>query len=257
MFTIKKKNLITLVVSFFLLVLLLSSIPVLRTPFLSTFKFPLNILTFFRREAGAIIFYRRNFTQNKILNRQVDFLRSKLNSQNELILENSRLKQLLSFKQKSPLRLTAARVIGRSADSWSASLIIDKGRFNGIRQGMAAVTFLGLVGRISEAQEFTSKVMLITDPNIGISAIDQRSRQEGLVSGTLGSNLIMRYLPEEPDIKINDTVITSGLNSAYPKGSFIGTVVAIGKEFSGLSSYAIIKPAVNLSDIEEVLIIIP
>lgn len=122
---------------------------------------------------------------------------------------------------------------------------------------MAAVTFLGLVGRISEAQEFTSKVMLITDPNIGISAIDQRSRQEGLVSGTLGSNLIMRYLPEEPDIKINDTVITSGLNSAYPKGSFIGTVVAIGKEFSGLSSYAIIKPAVNLSDIEEVLIIIP
>lgn len=257
MLTIKKKNLIILAVSFFLLFFLLSSISVLRAPFLNTLKFPLNILTFFRREAGAIVFYHRNFKENEILNKQVDFLRNKLNSQNELILENSRLKKLLSFKQKSPLRLTAARVIGQSADSWSANLIIDKGRFNGIRQGMTAVTFLGLVGRISEAQEFISKVMLITDPNIGISAIDQRSRQEGLVSGTLGVNLIMRYLPEEPDIKINDTIITSGLNSAYPKGLLIGTVSAIAREFSGLSSYAIIKPAVNLSDIEEVLIIIP
>ena len=257
MFKITKKNLITFGFSFLLLALLFSSIQVLSSPYLRTLKFPLNLLTFIRREAGAVIFYHRNFTQNEILKKQADFLKNKLNIQNELILENSRLKQILSFKQKSPLRFTAARVIGVSADSWSSSLIIDKGRFNGIRRGMAVVTFLGFVGRVAEAQEFTSTVMLITDPNMGISAIDQRSRQEGLVSGTLGTNLIMRYLPQEPDIKENDIIITSGLNPAYPKGLLIGSVSAIGREFSGLSSYAVIKPAVNLSDIEEVLIIIP
>jgi rod shape-determining protein MreC len=84
----------------------------------------------------------------------------------------------------------------------------------------------------------------------------QRSRQEGLVTGTLGGNLIMRYLPEEPDIQVSDTIITSGLNGFYPKGLLIGTVIDVGKEFSGLSHYALVKPEAKLSNIEEVLIII-
>ncbi len=83
----------------------------------------------------------------------------------------------------------------------------------------------------------------------------QRSRQEGLISGTLGNYLIMRYLPEDVDAKPGDIIITSGLNVMYPKGLLIGTVSEINKEFSGLSRYAIVKPAVKLSGIEEVLII--
>lgn len=256
MFKIKKKSLITLTVFSLLIILFLSLSHILRASFFNALSFPLNVFTLMRREAGAIIFYHRNFRQNEILKKQSDFLRNRLNTYNELILENSRLKQILSFKQKSPFRLTASRVIGQSPDSWSSSIVIDKGRFNGIRRDMTVITYLGLVGRIVDAQEFTSKVILISDPNIGISALSQRSRQEGLVSGTLGENLIMRYLPLEPDIKINDIIITSGLNVVYPKGLLIGMVTALGREFSGLSSYAIIKPAVNLSDLEEVLVIV-
>lgn len=256
MFKIKKKSLITLTVFSLLIILFLSLSHILRASFFNALSFPLNVFTLMRREACAIIFYHRNFRQNEILKKQSDFLKNRLNTYNELILENSRLKQILSFKQKSPFRLTASRVIGQSPDSWSSSIVIDKGRFNGIRRDMTVITYLGLVGRIVEAQEFTSKVILISDPNIGISALSQRSRQEGLVSGTLGENLIMRYLPLEPDIKINDIIITSGLNAVYPKGLLIGMVTALGREFSGLSSYAIIKPAVNLSDLEEVLVIV-
>ena len=163
---------------------------------------------------------------------------------------------MLSLKQESTYKLIAAKVIGRSPDSWSSVVIIDKGSFNGIKRGMVAVTHLGLLGRVIETAESTSKILLISDPNLSISGIVQRSRQEGLVSGTLGSNLIMRYIPEDADIKIRDVVVTSGLNAAYPKGLLIGRVVDINNEFSGLSRYAIIKPAVNLSDVEEVLIVI-
>jgi rod shape-determining protein MreC len=66
----------------------------------------------------------------------------------------------------------------------------------------------------------------------------------------------MKYLPEDADIKLQDTIVTSGLNNNYPKGLFIGSVIDIGKDFSGLSRYAVIKPAVNLSNIEEVLVIV-
>lgn len=187
----------------------------------------------------------------------VDLLRWRLFDLRELSQENDRLKDLLNFKQKSPLRLVAARVIGRSADSWSSSVIIDKGRYSGIKPGMVVITSWGLVGSIVESTQDASKVLLINDPNQGISSIVQRSRQEGLVSGTLGTNLIMRYLPDDAQIVIGDVIVTSELSRIYPKGLLIGRVVNIGREFSGLNRYALVKPVVDLANLEEVLVVLP
>jgi len=164
------------------------------------------------------------------------------------------LKELLSLKQNSPDKFIAARVIAHQPDNWSQAVIIDKGSQNGIKRGSAVISYLGLAGSVIEAASSTAKVMLISDPNLGVSAIVQRSRQEGLVCGTLGVNLMMRYLPKDADIALTDTIVTSGLTNKFPKGLLIGTVVEIGEEFSGLSRYAIIKPAVNLSNLEEVLV---
>ena len=188
---------------------------------------------------------------------EVESLRQRLFDLREVDQENMRLKGLLSFKQKSPLRLIAARVIARSPDSWSSSIIIDKGRYNGIKRGMAVINTQGLIGRVIESAENNSKIMLINDPSQGISSIVQRSHQEGLVNGCLGPNLIMRYLADDAQIEAGDIIITSELSQVYPKGLLVGRVINIGKEFSGLSRYALIKPAADLSAIEEVLFIIP
>lgn len=252
----KNKKLIFFAVFAACLLSILSTIPAVRPSFLGALNYPLAIVASLRRQMSAIIFYHRNFIQNESLKKEIDALKSKLNSLENIYLENARLANLISFKRQSPYQTIAARVIGRSADSWSSNIIIDKGKRQGIKKQMAVVTDLGLVGRVIEAQESVSRVLLICDPNLGVSCLVQRSRQEGLVSGTLGTNLIMRYLPKQADIKLNDVIITSGLNGTYPKAVLIGTVTAIGREFSGLSSYAIIKPAVNLSSIEEVLVII-
>lgn len=256
MFRFKKKTLITSLAVCLVIIFISSSVPAIRQPLLDTVREPFKLLTFLRRELGAVIFYHRNFTQNEKLQKEADFLRNRFNTLIEISKENTRLKDLLALKQKSPLRLIAARVIARSADNWSSSAIIDKGRHHGIRPGMVAMTYLGLAGRVIEASGFTSKVLLINDPNIGVSSLVQRTRQEGLVCGTLGPYLIMRYLSGDSDIKVQDTIISSGLADNYPKGLLIGRVIDIGSEFSGLSHYAIIKPAVNLSSLEEVLIVI-
>lgn len=256
MLKFKKKSLIFFLTLCLLLLSVCSSIPTLRPFFVNTLRQPLNLVTLVRRELTGIIFYHRNFIQNERLNREISLLKNKLSAQEEAFLENTRLKKLLSLKQKSAYKLIAARVIARSPDSWTSAVIIDKGRHDGIRRGMVAVNFLGLVGRVIETQESTSKILLINDPNIGISAMVQRSRQEGLVSGTLGTSLVMRYLSKESDINIADVIITSGLNATYPKGLLIGSVVDIVSEFSGLTRYAIIKPAVDLSNIEEVLVVV-
>lgn len=253
----KKKNLIYIALAV-ILFLAANLTPVVRTPVLNILRLPLVLFSALGREVGGIIFYHRNMKENTRLKNEMDFLQQKVVALNEIYLENIRLKDLLAFKGKASYRIVAAaRVIGRSADNWSSVIIIDKGVKHGIRRGMVAMTYLGLAGRVIETTSFTSKVMLINDPNLGVSAIIQRSRQEGLVSGTFGNSLIMRYLSNDADVQMSDTVITSGLTDVYPKGILIGKVVEVGEEFSGLGRYCVIRPVVNTSNIEEVLIVMP
>jgi len=110
------------------------------------------------------------------------------------------LANLLSLKHKMPYKVVAASVIGRDPSNWAASLIIDKGSSSGIRRGAVSVSYLGLVGRITDVRSDTSTVTLINDPNISVSARVQRSRQEGLVCGSLGGTLLMKFLPKDCDI---------------------------------------------------------
>ena len=256
MFRPKRKTIIFYAVSVLIILLAAFSLPLIRSPFLSLFRNPLIIVKLIGREVNGLIFYHRNYIQKDRLNKEVEFLRSKLNMLDELYQENMRLNNLLSLKKDSSYRMIASRVIGRSSTNWSSVLIIDKGKLSGIRRGMPVITYLGLAGRIIECNRSTSKVMLLNDPAFSVSALIQRSRQEGLVCGTLGRQLVMKYLAEEADIMIGDKIISSGLTGAYPKGFLIGTVVGINRGFSGLSKVAIIEPAVNPYGIEEVLIIV-
>lgn len=256
MFKIKQRNLIALVCAVLLLLAVSFVTPCLRTPLFNSLKGPLVFFTWVKNELGALVFFHRNYRDNQRLSKEVGLLRQKLNNLEETQSENARLNSLLSLKQKSGYKVTAARVIGRSADSWSSVVIIDKGSHSGFKSGMPAISYFGLVGRIIEVYPYASKILLVNDPGFAVSALLQQSRQEGLVSGALGTNLIMRYLPENIDVHKNDIVVTSGLNGAYPKGLPIGTVVAVGTEFSGLSRFALIRPAQNLSALEEVLIVV-
>lgn len=257
MLKLPKKSVKYFLLVFCLLIFISRCTTALKNPLQKTLRPQLSLISLARREIRGLIFYHRNYLENERLHKQVSFLSSKLVDLSEATRENSRLKNILSFKQRSPLRLIAARVIGRSPDNWSSSILVDKGRYSGIRPGMVVISYAGLVGRVVEASDSMSRILLINDPGLGVSALDQRSRQEGLVNGTLGANLIMRYLPEDADIEVNDKIITSDLSRIYPKGLAIGDVISIGREFSGLNRYAIIKPAASLSAIEEVLIIIP
>jgi rod shape-determining protein MreC len=256
-FNLKDKKLIPFLVVVSLLIFVAISISILRAPILAVSRPPFSLFVFLQRELGGMLFYHHNLVENTRLNRENELLKYKLNALNEAHLENARLKKILDLKQKSSFRVIAARVIIRPADNWSCGLVIDKGSAQGIKKGLAVATFSGLAGRVVETTGSTAKVMLLNDPNLGVSGLVQRSRQEGLVCGTLGANLLMKYLSDNADIKEGDTIVSSGLNDTYPKGLLIGTVIDIGRDLSGLSRFAVVKPAIDLSNIEEVLVIIP
>lgn len=257
MFRLKKKNLIPYVGIILVLIFLANLIPTLRIPFYQTIKYPLIFFNLLRREISALIFFHRNFILQERLSKENALLKNQLHQADEIYRENARLKKLLSLKQKLGFRVIPAEVIGRSPDNWSAAIIINKGKEQGVRPGMPVAGYFGLLGQVVDSTDSTARIMLLNDLNFAVSAINGRSRQEGLICGTLGSHLVMKYLPKDSDIKPQDPIITSGLTPRYPKGLIIGAVASVAEEFLGLSRYAVIKPAENLSHIEEVLIIVP
>ena len=257
MFTVIRKHLIFGTIFVLALVFLAGITPALRPSIVSLLKYPLIAANLTLREFKGLFFYHSNYLQNEKLKKEIDLSKQKINLLSQIYLENKRLHDLLSLKEKAPYAVVASKVIAWAVDDWGAAVVIDKGTRQGIKRGMVVINAQGLVGRVMESAQSSSKVILLTDANFSVTVLSRRSRQEGLISGTMGNFLVMRYLPKESDIRAADTIVTSGTSEIFPKDLTVGTVVDIAEEFSGLSRYCLIKPAVNFSDLEEVLVIIP
>lgn len=180
-----------------------------------------------------------------------------LNEARELRSENARLRQLFGFTSQNPVTFIPAKVIGRTADQWFSSIIVDKGSSSGVVKDMPVVTGDGLAGRVVRVTPHTSTMMLLTSRDSRVGGLVQRSRDPGIVEGDLeGANVLhIRFFSRDADVMPGDAIVTSGLGQVFPKGLLIGTVVKVGVEEFGLVKYALISPAVNFSRLEEVLIL--
>lgn len=186
---------------------------------------------------------------------------NQLIDKDELAAENERLKELLQFKQENPdLIIPGARIIGKNPGNWFNTLVIDRGEKDGVAVDMAVMTDKGLVGRVIEVGNHWSKVLSIIDSQSAVSAIVQRSRDNGTLQGdtTLydGEGLCrMVYLPQDATVKEGDVVITSGLGDIFPKGLPIGEVVRVENEPFAVYKTAVVRPWADFKRLEEVLVI--
>ena len=173
----------------------------------------------------------------------------------EARIENDRLRILLGFRQKAKRFSIPALVVGRDPNNWSSVVFIDKGEKNGVVNDMVVISGHGLVGRIRESGTTMAKVMLINDIDSKIGAIEQKSREQGLLIGIPEGRCKLIYLPLDLDIRKGDRILTSGMGGIYPKGILIGRVAEVAKEKGRLYKYAIVEPSNKLSRLEEVLCI--
>jgi rod shape-determining protein MreC len=121
---------------------------------------------------------------------------------------------------------------------------------------MPVVSASGVVGKVAEVGKDKAKVLLVTDPSFSVAALAQRSREIGLVSGTLQGLCRMRYLPAGADLQVGDLVITSQFSSSFPEGLLIGEIVTVKYRPHDEMLETTIQPSVPLSQVEEVLIIL-
>lgn len=187
--------------------------------------------------------------------REVQTLENALVGQEELKKENERLRALLKFKQEVSGKTIPARVIARDSAPWRKMIVIDKGATHGVKKQMAVVNAEGLVGRVIEDGPFSSRVILLSDPQSRASILFQDSRDEGIAEGEGSLWLRVTHVDRESQVKVGERVISSGLGQIYPKGIPVGLVEMVGTEKNGLELFVTVKPHVNFSKLEEVLCI--
>jgi len=208
----------------------------------------------------SIVSLRSAQSENDALKQRVQELEVEIKQKEDLSAENSRLKSLLQLKESSKYKVVTARIIGRDPSIWFDSSIVNRGSLEGIKLNMPVVMEGGLVGRVTQVSPINSQVDLITRSKSGIGAVVGQiggSNALGVVTGTGKSDILeMRYVPGYVDVQVGQPVFTSGQDGIYPAGLKVGEIVNIVTGSATTPHQIQIKPAAQLSSMQEVGILL-
>ena len=194
--------------------------------------------------------------KNDILRSQLNRASEKNNLWQETDLANVRLRNLLNFQKSITELAVAAEVIGKDPSAWFKTVIIDKGRADGLTKGLPVVMPQGIAGQVIEVANHYSKVMLIIDRNSAVDALVQRTRARGVVKGESTNQLRLAYVLRKKDVQVGDIVVSSGLDGIYPKGLRIGMVSEVIEHEADIFHEVFITPFVDFEKLEEVLVVL-
>jgi rod shape-determining protein MreC len=193
--------------------------------------------------------------ENDSLKKENSRLAGTVSNMQEIQSENERLRKLLAFKEKYLASGVSAEVIARDTTSEYQTIRINKGGDVGLKVRMPVMTPEGIVGQLITVWQHYSDVLLLTDQNHAIDIIVQRSRARGVVKGGDRLKCEIHYLARTDDVVIGDVLVSSGIEGIFPKGLLVGTIGIIEKKTFGVSQRVVVSPAVDLSKLEEVLVI--
>ena len=193
--------------------------------------------------------------ENRQLKEQIEQMRLEQVRLSEDAAQARRLQTLLAFKEQFISRTVAAQVIGSSGSDLSRIIYIDKGENAGIKRDMAVMTADGIVGKVLVVYPSVSQVLLISDQSSGVGAILEKTRLQGVLRGTANGEVVLERVMSDEQVPVGETVLTSGGDQIFPKGLPVGTVTKVGNG-KDLFLNIKIKPAANLSKLEEVLVLV-
>jgi rod shape-determining protein MreC len=202
------------------------------------------------------------YQENKKLQQKVIKLTLENSELKEEHLENSRLRALLEFRSELDYQVIPAEVVASEPNrpSGRGSVLVNKGKEEGIKRNMPVLNLYGLVGKIEEVFPHRSTVQLMLDPDFRVSALDQRSRVFGIIKPYPGQGMLLNLdnVPLREDIQIGDEVISAGWGGIFPAGLKIGILSNIGEGrlskttgYSGVFQEIEVIPSVYFNSLEE------
>ena len=173
----------------------------------------------------------------------------------ELEQENLRLRSLLQFKENYKLQTVVARMIAKDVSSEFRAIRINRGKADGIEPNQAVMNSEGVIGRVLRVNENTADIVTLLDPLSAVDAYIMRSRARGIVEGLTDALCQLKFALRVDDIQPGDILLSSGLGGNFPKGVPVGTVIKVTRKSYGITQKVEVKPSVDFSRIEEVLVV--
>lgn len=238
---------------------LTSALEVLATPFRAASS---AVTNWTQEQYDRAFQYAELAAENEFLRQRVAQLERDAIAGQDAQRENERMKDLLGLAEERPeLQYRDAAVVRRASSNWTADLTIDRGTLGGVEVNDCVIDQYGhLIGVVTEASPNSSRVTTILDPTLELGGRVARTDEDAVLEGdfTLMQEGLLRlsFVSEEAKLVTGDQVTTSGLGGVYPRGLVVGSVRTLEVEKDGVSRYAQVEPAADISDVQYVYVII-
>ena len=251
------KKIIIPIVSIFVFILLFVSVQLNRNTIMgeSIFK---DTAMFINR----IVMYPFTALNNKKNTNQSESYIIQKNVNESLEKEIQELKDELNLnKTLTEYDTVNATILSRNKSYWFNTITIDKGRSSGIKKDMAVITSDGLIGKISKAYKYSSEIKLITsdDINYKISVAIKSSGGDSyaILNGydKKTNTIKVSGVDKNNNIKVGESIVTSGLGGMFPGGIYIGEVSKISSDKYDLSKVLYIKTKQDFNNIHYVTVL--
>ena len=167
----------------------------------------------------------------------------------KLNIENATLRAQLEYVPDKRSQFVTARIVADTGGAFFHSLLINAGALQFVRRGQAVVWQGGLIGRIAEVGNRTSRVLLMIDINSHIPVMVESTGDRAILAGNNTSRPVLEFLPDNSPISRGDRIITSGHGGVYPSGLIVGTVA------QATNSAVSVKPFVDWSKLNQAVIL--
>lgn len=200
--------------------------------------------------------------QNDALKNRVRLLEARLHNAEEDLAELQRLRRLLHLRYPEAWQARAAHVLAwrMGPNAALSTIMLNSGYLNGASPGTPVSSWQGLVGRVLKSGPGTSVVLLLTDTGSRVSVVTSEGRVQGILAGGgPGLPLELRFVRQNSPVKTGELLISSGVDSAFPKGIPVARVTAISTGAASRSGASVLEiqaePLVDFRSLEEVLLL--
>lgn len=176
-----------------------------------------------------------------------------------LAVENARLTTRIRLSSGGPHQLLTlpesgelvrASVIARDIATLQRYVVVGRGRRHGIGPGTPALVPEGLVGKVVAAGDHQALVQTILDPESRTAAICPRSAVIGIARADRTSRVMLDFVERDADVRVGDTVLTSGLGGVFPRGLPIGLVTVTEGRPAEMFTHIELRPLAPISRLE-------
>lgn len=254
----KKNKMLNIIIVFMIIILLLLSFNFSRK--ITIIENGMKSISNFLNE---ILFSPvKLFNSEKDIDQSESYLIQK-NVNQSLEDEIEELKELLELNRTlTEYKTVNATILSRNKSYWFNNMMIDKGKKDGIKKGMAVVTKNGLIGKISKVYSSSAEIKLITsdDTNnkVSVSVKTNESENIAILNGYDKKSGLVKIIGvnKNTNIEVGNEVLTSGLGGVFPGGIYIGTVMKIESDKYDLSNNVYIKTKQDFNNIHYVTVLI-